>query len=117
MPRCFPSQRERRKAAGNITSFDVSTSAWSRGPYNAAGPGGNNWLARADSRITGAWLVGQQAGFMWMASPQPGRPRPYVKAVLVNVQTRAILAEPDLWSQVGTWGYPAAGLSSATAFV
>jgi hypothetical protein len=97
---------------GNITSFDVTTSAWNAGPYNAAGPGGNNWLARADSRITGAWLVGRQAGFMWMASPQAGRPRPYVKIVVVDVQTRAIVEEPDLWSTVGTWGYPGAGVSS-----
>jgi hypothetical protein len=99
--------------AGNVTSFDVSTSAWSAGPYNASGPGGNNWLTRADSRITGAWLVGRQAGFMWMASPRTGRPRPYVKVVVIDVQTRAIVEEPDIWSQTGTWGYPAAGVSSA----
>jgi hypothetical protein len=98
--------------AGNITSFDVMTSPWSAGPYNAQGPGGNNWLARADSRITGAWLSGTQAGFMWMASPRTGRPRPYVKVVVVDVQTRAIVSEPDIWSQVGTWGYPAAAASS-----
>jgi hypothetical protein len=98
--------------AGNVTSFDVTTSPWSRGPYNAVGPGGNNWLARVDSRITGAWLSGRQAGFMWTASPRAGRPRPYVKVVVVDVQTRAIVEEPDLWSQTGTWGYPAAATSS-----
>jgi hypothetical protein len=98
--------------AGNITSFDVTTSAWSAGPYNAAGPGGNNWLARADSRITGAWLSGRQVGFMWTASTRAGRPRPYVKVAVVDVQTQAIVEEPDIWSQTGTWGYPAAAVNS-----
>jgi hypothetical protein len=98
--------------AGNITSFDVTTSPWSAGPYNALGPGGNNWLARADSRITGAWLSGRQAGFMWMASARGGRPRPYVKVAVVDVQTQAIVEEPDIWSQTGTWGYPAAAANS-----
>jgi hypothetical protein len=99
--------------AGNVTSFDVRTSAWGAGPYDAAGPGGNNWLARADSRITGAWLVGNRAGFMWMASPIAGRPRPYVKAAVVDLQARTIVEEPDIWSRVGTWGYPAAGVNGS----
>jgi hypothetical protein len=93
---------------GNLTSFAVTTAAWTAGPYNAAGPNGNNWLQRADSRITGAWVIGRRAGFMWMASPRAGRPRPYVKVAIVDTQTHAIVEQPDVWSAVGTWGYPAA---------
>jgi len=98
--------------AGNVTSFAVTTSSWSSGPYNAQGPGGNNWLARVDSRITGAWVSGRRAGFMWTASQRDGRPRPYVKVVVVDLQTQAIVEEPDIWSNTGTWGYPAAAANS-----
>lgn len=98
--------------SGTVSSFDVVTSPWSSGPYDAAGPGGSNWLGRADSRITGAWLSGNRAGLMWTAAPMTGRPRPYVKVVEVDVTTRQIVAEPDIWSHTGTWGYPAVAANS-----
>ena len=49
-------------APGSVTSFDVTTSPWSSGPYNAAGPGADNWLARAEL-----------ADHRRMAERQPGR--------------------------------------------
>ena len=32
-----------------------------------------------DSRITGAWVSGTRAGFLWTAAARTGRPMPYVK--------------------------------------
>ena len=95
-------------ASPSVSSFEVTTAPWSRGPYSAAGPGGLDWLGRTDSRITGAWNVGDEAGFMWTASPQAGRPRPYVKVVTVNTATRAITGQPDIWNDQSAFAYPAA---------
>ena len=100
---------------GNVTFFDVTTAAWSAGPYAAGGPGGNNWLARIDSRITGGWRRGREAGFLWTASPSGGKPRPYIKAAVVDTTSGTLTGQPDIWSNTGTWAYPAAAVSSASA--
>jgi hypothetical protein len=98
----------------SMSSFDVWASAWTgsflRGSYSSPGPGGVEWLWKLDSRITGAWIVGSQAGFLWAALPRPaqGRPQPYVKALVVDINTRTAVAEPDLWNPDFAFAYPAA---------
>ncbi|MDQ4146028.1 MAG: hypothetical protein M3198_20240 [Actinomycetota bacterium] len=98
---------------GGISSFDVTTSAWSAGPYNAPAPGGINWLGRIDSRITGAWIRGNRAGFLWTASSSAGRPVPYVKAAEVDTSTRTLIGQPDIWNNTVMFAYPAASTNSA----
>jgi hypothetical protein len=94
--------------SGTIGSFDVNVSAYSAGPYSAPGPGGVEWLGRTDSRITGGWLTGTRAGFMWTAAAGSGRPFPYVKVAIVDVVTRALIEQPDIWNQTSAFAYPAA---------
>lgn len=94
--------------SNSIGSIDVTTAAWSRGPYSAPGPGGVEWLGRMDSRITGAWVSGTRAGFLWTASPRSGRPMPYVKGAVVDTVTRTLVEEPEIWSENGAYAYPAA---------
>ena len=94
--------------SGTIGSFDVNVSAYSAGPYSAPGPGGVEWLARTDSRITGAWLTGTRAGFMWTAGAGSGRPFPYVKVAVVDTVTRSLTGEPDIWNTSSAFAYPAA---------
>lgn len=94
--------------SGTIGSFDVSVSAYSAGPYSAPGPGGTDWLGRTDSRITGGWLTGTRAGFMWTAAAGAGRPFPYVKVAVVDTVTRSLIEQPDIWNQSVAFAYPAA---------
>ena len=94
--------------SNTVGSFDVTVGEWSSGPYSAPGPGGVEWLGRVDSRITGAWVSGTRAGFMWTAAAKVGRPLPYVKCAIVDVTTRALAEEPDIWNQQSAYAYPAA---------
>lgn len=95
-------------ASGVISSFDVGVGSWNRGPYSAPGPGGVDWLRRTDSRITGAWVSGSRAGFMWTAAAGGGRPVPYVKVAVVSTTTKALVDSPDIWHQQTAFAYPAA---------
>jgi hypothetical protein len=92
-----------------ISWFDVSAGAWNgQGPYSSPGPGGVEWLSRLDPRITAGWVVGEEVGFLWTANSGPGRPQPYAKALVVNSNTHALVAEPDIWNEDYAWAYPAA---------
>lgn len=109
-------------ASQTVSQWDVAVNAWARGPYVSTDPGGRRWLSRCDDRITGAWLAGNQLGFLWTSSAIPGRPHPFVRAVRVNVKTRKRIDEPDLWSPDHALAYPAAAPNSnghigITAFV
>jgi hypothetical protein len=94
--------------SGSIGTIDVTVSPWSSGPYSAPGPDGAEWLGRMDSRITGAWVTGTRAGFLWTAAAQTGRPRPYVKGAVVDTTTRNLVEQPEIWNQSSAFAYPAA---------
>lgn len=94
--------------SNSIGTIDVTVSPWSAGPYSAPGPGGAEWLSRIDSRITGAWVTGTRAGFLWTAAAQTGRPLPYVKGAVVDTTTRNLVEQPDIWNQSSAFAYPAA---------
>jgi hypothetical protein len=95
-------------SSNSIGTIDVTVGAWSAGPYSAPGPGGAEWLGRIDSRITGAWVSGTRAGFLWTAAARTGRPMPYVKGALVDTATRSLVEEPEIWNQSSAFAYPAA---------
>ena len=95
-------------ASNSIGTIDVTVGDWSAGPYSAPGPGGVEWLGRIDSRITGAWVSGTRAGFLWTAAARGGRPRPYVKGAVVDTVTRTLVEEPEIWNQSSAFAYPAA---------
>lgn len=96
------------ETGAGVSWFDVGIGAWSPGPYSAPGPGGAEWLGRTDSRITGAWLSGSRAGFMWSAAKSGNRPLPYVKVAVVDVNSRTLVEQPDIWSQNSAYAYGAA---------
>jgi hypothetical protein len=99
---------------GAVSSFDVTPAAWRGGapggsnPYSSLLNDGTDWLAWIDARILGAWTTGNQAGFLWTANVSAGRPNPYIKAVIVDMTTQAIVAEPDIWDNNVAWAYAAA---------
>ena len=99
-------------SATGPTQRDVGVRPWSAGAYNAPGPGGVNWLNRLDPRITGAWVGGGTIGFMWTANRDTTHPLPYVRVVRLRESTKALIDEPDIWSNVSAWAYPAAAANA-----
>lgn len=95
-------------ASSTVSSFEVRVRAYSAGPYSAPGPDGAEWLGRTDPRITGGWLAGNRAGFMWTAAADARRPFPYVRVAVVDTATRALAEQPDIWSSKTAYAYPAA---------
>lgn len=91
-----------------IGSKVVQITAWNGAtPYGPGGPGGSNWLARCDGRITGAWRANRRLGFMWTANRQPpARPFPFVRVVTVDERTMARIDEPDIWNADFAFAYP-----------
>jgi hypothetical protein len=92
----------------NISWSDVNVRPWSAGAYSAPGPGGVNWLARLDPRITGAWVSGGTIGFMWSANRDSSHPLPYIRVARIREANKTLIDEPDIWSQLSAWAYPAA---------
>jgi hypothetical protein len=100
-------------SSNTISWHDVNVRAYSNGPYSSGpAPGGVNWLGRVDERITGAWVGAGVIGFMWTASADSGHPFPFVRVSRINQTTKALVDEPDIWSQQGAWAYPAAAPNS-----
>lgn len=94
---------------------DVSVRPWMAGSYSAPGPGGVNWLNRLDSRITGAWVGAGTIGFMWTGNRDANHPLPYIRVVRVRESNRALIDEPDIWSRLSAWAYPAAAANAQGA--
>lgn len=94
--------------ATELSWTDVDVRPWSAGAYAAHGPGGVNWLGRMDPRITGAWMGGGKVGFMWTANRDSTHPMPYIRVVRLLESNLRLIDEPDLWSRVSAWAYPAA---------
>ncbi len=94
--------------AATVTEWSVPIRPWNEGGYSSLGPGNGEWLARVDGRITGAWHRDGEIGFAWTASPEAGRPHPYIRAARIDTATMRLTDEPDLWSRNGAYAYPAA---------
>jgi len=99
-------------AESTVTWWDVGVTAWS-GTITSTAPNGVDWLGRCDPRITAGWVAGGAAGFLWTAGPRAGRPHPHCRAVTIDLATKAVTAEPDLWSEGAAWAYPAAAPNAA----
>jgi hypothetical protein len=113
---------EWRDNGSNVTHWDLPVTPWGNGPYSSTGPGNVEWLSRCDDRITGAWLAANQLGMMWTSSPLVGRPHPFIRIARIDVASRTLIDEPDIWSGNHAWAYPAAASNAAgrcgmTAFV
>lgn len=94
--------------APSVTEWSVPIRPWNEDEYSSLGPGNGEWLARLDGRITAGWHHDGVIGFAWTASPEMGRPHPYIRAARIDTATMRLLDEPDLWSESGAYAYPAA---------
>lgn len=99
-------------SATGMTSKDIDVRPWLKGAYAAPGPGGDNWLGRADERITGAWVGKGTIGFMWSANRDASHPLPYIRVVRIKASNKTLIDEPDIWSRKSAWAYPAASANA-----
>jgi len=102
-------------SAPSVTATDVNVRPWADGVYSAPGPGGIDWLTRLDPRITGAWVGNGVIGFMWSANRDANHPLPYIRVVRLRETTKALIDQPDIWSNQSAWAYPAAAANSQGA--
>jgi hypothetical protein len=96
-----------RDDSSEVETWSIPVAPWNDAGYTSIGPGGNEWLARVDGRITGAWRSRGRLGFAWTAADEPGRPHPFVRAVRLDEATLELVDQPDLWSLNGAYAYPA----------
>jgi len=90
----------------SISWNDVAVAAWTRN-YATNGPDGRNWLKRVDPRITGGWVADGVIGFMWTAGRNASRPFPHARVIRVDENTKALIDQPDIWSNNAAYAYPA----------
>jgi hypothetical protein len=100
--------------SNNINSWDIGVRSWN-GTITSTAPNGVNWLARADTRITGGCLGNGVATFMWTAGAQtnPSRPQAYCRVVRINESAKTVIDEPDILSLTRAYAYPAACTNSS----
>jgi hypothetical protein len=90
-----------------ISWWDIGVRKWA-GAISSTAPNGVNWLGRTDPRITGASIGSGTIGFMWTAGTDDKRPRAYCRVVRINESTKQVIDQPDIWSRLRAWAYPAA---------
>jgi hypothetical protein len=99
--------------SSGATTYDVNHEVLGNGSMAFTGPGGCNWMGRADNRILGAARGGGDLLFMWMSSPQGAYLRPYVQTVRIRESDRAVLAQDDIFNNSAVWCYPAVASNAA----
>jgi hypothetical protein len=95
-----------RESDAAATFRDVDVSPWAGTNYATQGPDGTNWLARADQRITGAWVADGVIGLAWTAGRKAGRPFPYVRCVLIDERAMTATGDADIWNANHAYAYP-----------
>jgi hypothetical protein len=96
-------------ADASATNVDIAVSPWNDSDYSAPGPDGNNWVQRADDRITGGWFSGGNVGLMWTSGRlNTNRPLPYVRVAVIDPTTSTVVSERDIWSADVAYAWPSA---------
>lgn len=88
-----------KEADAAPTANNISVASWVSGSYSSTTPDGRDWLARADSRHTGATLAGNELWFAW-GSGRGGasaRPHPFVQIARINATTMTLIENITLW--------------------
>lgn len=102
---------------GDSTSasvYNVNHNALGNGSMAFNGPGGCNWMGRADNRILGAARgAGTDILLMWMSSPQGGITAPYTQTLRIRESDRAVLAQDTIYNNSGPWCYPSVAANAA----
>jgi len=98
-----------------IASALVPVSRWIGGNgYQSRTPDGRRWLDRADSRLTGATLAGNDLWFAWSVNRGSNqRERPFIQIARINSTTMALLENLNIFDQLSATAYPALATNGA----
>src|SRR3954453_11456640 len=76
--------------------------------FACPGPDGLDPCTRANTRMQTGWITDTELGLMWLSAQNgSSRPYPYVRAVILNPSTLAVLSQPDIFNTTYAWLYPA----------
>jgi len=81
------------------TSQDVLTARWiGTNGYISRTPDGRRWLDRADPRLTGATLAGDELWFAWAVDADSNhRPKPFVQMARINSKDMTLIEDVNLF--------------------
>jgi hypothetical protein len=97
-------------------SAPVGVARWIGGNagYISRTPDGRRWLDRADSRITGATLAGNELWFAWSVDRGSNqRPRPFIQIARITTNGLSLIDNINVFDSQSATAYPA--LSTNTA--
>jgi hypothetical protein len=98
-------------AQNSISWWNVDVGEWAA-DISSTAPNGVDWLGRADPRITGACVGEGTISLMWTAGKDDERPHAYCRVVRIAEASKHVVDEPDIWSRIRAWAYPAASSNS-----
>lgn len=76
------------------------------------GPGGLDPCTRANPRMQAGWITDPELGFMWNSAQNgSSRPYPYVRSLILNPSTLAVISQPDIFGTTNAWLYPAMSIN------
>lgn len=87
-------------------------SASNSSTFICPGPDGLDPCTRASRRMQTGWLTPSELGFMWNSAQGSGRPYPFVRTVILNPATLALVSQPDIWSSSRAYLYPAIAVNA-----
>jgi hypothetical protein len=81
------------------TSLDVAVARWiGTNGYISRTPDGRRWLDRADTRMTGATLAGDELWFAWAVDAGSNhRPQPFVQMARINSKDMSLIEDVNLF--------------------
>jgi hypothetical protein len=94
------------------TSQDVAIARWiGTNGYISRTPSGRRWLDRADPRLTGATLAGDELWFAWSVDADSNhRPRPFVQMARIKRTDMSLIEDVNLFDTESAIAY--AGLAT-----
>ncbi len=97
----------------NVGLDDVQVQSWSDATRVAPGPDGNDFLGRADGRITAAAVSGDNIWLGWTAAQDGTFQFPHVRVAVINRNNKTLVAQPHIWNAQFAFAYPAFAPNSA----
>lgn len=93
-------------------STEVPVARWiGTNGYVSRTPDGRRWLDRADPRITGATLAGNELWFAWSVDTRSNqRDKPFVQMARINIETMSLIENVNLFDSDSAIAY--AGLAT-----
>jgi hypothetical protein len=104
-----------------ITPFKVGVAAWPNGTLSSKGPNGNDWLTWIaghvpGNEVCGATRRGNELWLAWTAANGNGTPggvsfpNALVRVAVVDVSTKTVLSESQVWNKDYKWADSLLGL-------